>query len=326
MRVGVVIVTYDAADVIGRTLASLAAQARRPDRVVVVDNASTDDTLARVRAHPATHALSLEVIASPENLGFAAANNLAVERLEDCPLIALVNPDAFPEQEWLAHLERAAVSHPEAASFASRLMQADRPHLLDGAGDVYHASGLLWRRGHGRRPAHVPEAMTDGPVFSACAAAALYRRADWVEVGGLDPRFFCYAEDVDLGFRLQRHGRGCWYVADAVALHVGSASSGVDSPFAVYHGHRNLEWVYLKNMPRRLAWRYAPWHVAAVFAGLVSLGLRGRLRPYVRAKRDALRRASEFARERRRDRDVLPARALAARLDRSSLWRRWRAR
>lgn len=326
MRLGVAIVTYGAGDVIARALAALDAQTRRPDRVVLVDNASPDDTLARVHAHPATASLAVDVIASAENLGFAAANNLAVDRLDDCPLVALLNPDAFPAPDWLAQLERAAVAHPEAASFASRLMLAGTPDVLDGAGDVYHASGLLWRRGHGRALAEVPEALQDGPVFSACAAAALYRRVDWQRVGGLDARFFCYAEDVDLGFRLQRQGRTCWYVAGAVAEHVGSASSGVDSPFAVYHGHRNLEWVYLKNMPPRLAWRYAAWHLAAGLAGLATLARRGRLRAYLKAKRDALRQAAEFARERRRTVDAVPASTLEAALDRSSLWRRWRRR
>ena len=68
-------------------------------------------------------------------------------------------------------------------------------------------------------------------------------------MGGLDERFFCYAEDVDLGFRLQLAGRKCRYVADAVVHHLGPASAGVGRDFAVYHGHRNLEWLFLKNMP-----------------------------------------------------------------------------
>ena len=121
---------------------------------------------------------------------------------------------------------------------------------------VYHVSGLPWRHGHGLPRDRVPEANVGRPVFSACAAAALYRRADWINAGGLDERFFCYAEDVDLGFRLQLLGRQCWYEPGAVALHVGGAASGKSSAFAVYHGHRNLEWAFLKNMPSSLLRRY----------------------------------------------------------------------
>jgi GT2 family glycosyltransferase len=161
--------------------------------------------------------------------------------------------------------------------------------------------------------------------FSACAAGALYRRDDWRRVGGLDERFFCYAEDVDLGFRLQRAGRRCWYVAEAVAHHVGSASSGLDSRFAVYHGHRNLEWVYLKNMPTRAAWRYGPLHLATCVAGFAWLATRGRGMPFVRAKADAWRRWREFTR-RQEPTDAVSSAHLVAMLDRTSLWRRWRIR
>jgi GT2 family glycosyltransferase len=317
-RVGVVVVTYQSAAVIERALACLFSQSRLPDRVLVFDNGSTDETVSIVRARTLDAPVRVDLVSHPTNAGFAAANNDAVRRMEDCGWIALLNPDVFVERDWLAALMRAAEAHPEAASFASRLMLDDEPSCLDGAGDVYHISGLHWRHGHGRRVDTVPEALASREVFSACAAAALYRRDDWLRHDGLDERFFCYAEDVDLGFRLQRSGRRCWYVADAVASHVGSASSGERSPFAVYHGHRNLEWTFLKNMPRRLAWRYAPLHGVAIVAGMMAAAARGRLRPYLRAKRDALKRWREFTPDASREDESLPP-TLIQQLDRRSL-------
>jgi GT2 family glycosyltransferase len=316
-RVGVVVVTYQSEAVVERALSCLWRQRHLPDRVLVCDNASTDATLQLLGDSGRNAPVPLEIVANVVNVGFAAANNDAVRRLADCDLVALLNPDVFVEPEWLAALLHAAAGHPEAASFASRLMLDGEPGCLDGAGDVYHVSGLHWRHGHGRRVERVPEALTSHHVFSACAAAALYRRADWVREGGFDERFFCYAEDVDLGFRLQRSGRACWYVADAVAHHLGSASSGVRSAFAVYHGHRNLEWTFVKNMPARLAWRYAHRHCIALLAGLLAAAARGRLRPYLRAKRDALRRWREFAADRPRPEEG--SRAVQC-LDRRSLF------
>ena len=316
-RVGVVLVTYQSEAVVERALTCLWRQRRLPDRVLVCDNASTDATLRQVGDCARTAPVEIEIVANVVNVGFAAANNDAVRRLSDCDLVALLNPDVFVEPEWLAALLRAAAGHPEAASFASRLMLDGEPGYLDGAGDVYHVSGLHWRHGHGRPVERVPGALTSHQVFSACAAAALYRRADWIREGGFDERFFCYAEDVDLGFRLQRSGRSCWYVADAVAHHLGSASSGVRSAFAVYHGHRNLEWTFVKNMPRRMAWRYAPRHCVAVLAGLTAAAVRGRLRPYLHAKRDAIRRWREFAADRPRPEEGLSA---LRHLDRRSLF------
>ncbi|MCC7035359.1 MAG: glycosyltransferase family 2 protein [Acidobacteria bacterium] len=328
MRVGLVLVTFNAEAHIPRALAAVAAQARPPDAVVIVDNASTDGTRVAIDESTRAWAVPVRVIASPVNLGFAAANNRAMEQLASCDLVALLNPDAFPEPGWLDALLKAAASHPEAASFASRLMRDGQPGRLDGAGDACHVSGLAWRHGHGQPLAEVPGALQARPVFSACAAAALYRRDDWVRAGGFDERFFCYAEDVDLGFRLQLAGRGCWYVPEAVAHHVGSASAGVGSVFAVYHGHRNGEWTFLKNMPASLVWRYLPLHLAASLAGLAFFAARGRAGGYLKAKWDALVGAGEFWRARRQVQAtrVRSSTEVLALLDRSSLIARLRER
>lgn len=299
VTVGLVVVTYDSAAFVARLVAAIAAQTRRPDRLVFVDNASRDDTRDVLRRALAEARLDARLVALDANTGFAHANNVAVAALDDCAYVALLNPDAFPEPEWLARLADAAARHPEAGSFASRQMRDGAPGILDGAGDVYHVSGVVWRHGHGRPLAEVPGALDEREVFAPCAAAALYRRADWAALGGFDERFFCYVEDVDLGFRLRRRGRACWYVPDAVVSHMGSATSGVGSAFAVYHGHRNVTWTFVKNMPGRLLWRHLPAHVAASVAGVAWFAWRGQLAAYLRAKRDALTGLAPFVRERR---------------------------
>ncbi len=320
-RVGLVIVTYNAAGFIERCLSAVAGQSRPPDRVIVIDNASRDSTVDVAREAATAASLDVEIVALDQNEGFARANNRGAAALADCELVALLNPDAFPEPGWLAALIEAAEGHPEAGSFASRLMRDGATDVLDGAGDVCHVSGLVWRHGHGRPLSEVPEALTARPVFSACAAAALYRRQDWLEAGGLEARFFCYVEDVDLGFRLQLRGRGCWYVPDAVALHVGSATSGVGSAFSVYHGHRNLEWLFVRNMPSSLFWRYLPLHAAASLVALVWFALRGRGGSIIRAKWDALRGLGKAWAERRFIQSccAVPSSNVNAHLDRSSL-------
>jgi GT2 family glycosyltransferase len=326
-HVGVVIVTYNAGQHIGRCLTALAAQTRRPDRIVLVDNASSDGTLEKATIVAGRLSLAIDWVEAGDNIGFAAANNRAVERLSDCEFIATLNPDAFPEPDWLAALVVAAVAHPEAASVASLLLSADHREQLDGAGDVYHVSGLAWRHGHGLPRERVPEADIGRPVFSACAAAALYRRADWINAGGLDERFFCYAEDVDLGFRLQLLGRQCWYEPGAVALHIGGTASGKTSAFAVYHGHRNLEWALLKNMPSSLLRRYLPLHILVSLGSVLWFVAHGQGATIVRAKWDAwqqLRAVLATRREVQATKTVSDAQVLSA-LNRAALTRRiWR--
>jgi GT2 family glycosyltransferase len=288
MRVGLVIVTYNAERHIDRCLEAVSRQHRAPERILIVDSGSTDGTLAIVKGAGERLGLSLEVLPLGANLGFAVGNNRGVARLDDCELIALLNPDAFPDPNWLAVLADRAAAHPEDASFASRLMIADAGNLLDGAGDVFHVSGLVWRYGHRLTVDQVPGALTERPVFAPCAAAALYRRSDWQRAGGFDERYFCYAEDIDLGFRLQLMGRTCRYVPEAVAYHLGSATTGVDSEFSVYHGYRNLEWTFVKNMPPQLLWRYVPAHLLAIAAELIWFSRKGLGRSVMRAKWDAI--------------------------------------
>ena len=167
----------------------------------------------------------------------------------------------------------AAEREPAAAAFASQMLLASAPDSLDGAGDSYHVSGRAWRNGHRARRASWPPA--DVEVFAACAAAALYRRAAFDEVNGFDEHYFCYFEDVDLGFRLRLGGYRCLYVHAAVVRHVSSGLAGYRSDFAVYHGERNMVWTFFKDMPGPLLWLYLPQHVVLNLAALLYYPWRG---------------------------------------------------
>ena len=107
--------------------------------------------------------------------------------------------------------------------------------------------------------------------------------------GGFDEDYFCYVEDVDLGFRLRLAGYRCLYVPQSVAHHVGSGTTGGQhSDFSTYHGHRNLVWTFVKDMPGLLFWLLLPLHVMLNLASLIWFALRGRGGVILRAKRDAL--------------------------------------
>jgi GT2 family glycosyltransferase len=241
--------------------------------------------------------LELDVVRLSENLGFAAGNNRGIARASDAEWIALLNPDAFPEPDWLENLLAAAAAHAEYSSFASRQIMAGDPTLLDGTGDSYAVSGLAWRRDYGQPAAGRREQREE--VFGPCAAAALYRRSLLSEAGGFDEHFFCYFEDVDLAFRLRLAGHRCLYVPEAVVHHIGSGISGHRSDFSVYHGHRNLVWTFWKNMPAPLLARYWPHHLAVNALSMIHFARQGRGRVILRAKRDALRGLPRVLRQRR---------------------------
>jgi GT2 family glycosyltransferase len=291
-HVGVVIVNFNAEGFLIDAVGSIAAQTRQPHRIVVVDNASSDESEAAITAlFPGVTLVRLE-----ENIGFAAANNIGIAMLDDCELVALLNPDATADPQWLEKLVAAADEHPGTAGFASMVERADDAGTLDSAGDVYHVYGTAWP---GRQGAPLRAARAEEEVFGPTGAAALYRR-DWlVRLGGFDESYFCYFEDVDLNLRLQVAGGHCLYVPAARVRHVGGASTGGLSAFTIYYSQRNLVWTYVKSMPPHLFWRYLPMHVLLNIGSIVSYGARGHTRTLLRAKRDALRGLPAMVRARR---------------------------
>lgn len=288
----VVIVNWNSGALLQECLNKVSRQTVMPQRIVVVDNASSDTSAACTALFPGVILLKMT-----SNFGFAGGNNRALA-LCDTEFVAVLNPDAFPEPDWLERLLAAARANLDFAAFGSRQLSESDGNVLDGVGDRYHMSGLVWRERYGARQS--PDDLVEREIFSPCAAAALYRRQAVVEGGGFDEDFFCYVEDVDFGFRLRLAGQKAMYVPDAVVHHVGSATTGGQhSDFAVYHGHRNLVWTYVKNMPGWLFWVCLPLHFAMNLVAIIGFGWQGQGGVMLRAKRDALLGLPKMWRKRR---------------------------
>lgn len=238
--VSVLIVAYQSAPTLKRCLDSLRAQTFRDFEIIVLDNASTDAGAAIAEGEP-----GVRLIRADRNLGFAGGNNAAAKAARG-RWLALLNPDAYAEPDWLEAFMAAADGHPEVGCFTARQLMDEDPSRLDGLGDVMSLVGVPFRGGYG-----APDrAVTDGEVFSACGAAMMIERDLFAGLGGFDERFFCYCEDVDLGYRLRLNGYVARLVSRAVVRHTGSASNaGPRSAFALYHGARNRLWTYVQNTP-----------------------------------------------------------------------------
>jgi len=279
----VLVLFWQSEQYLQRCLEALIAQTYQDFEVILLNNGASQPPDPEVL--DTFQNLALKHVTSEANLGFAGGNNLAA-RLASGEYLVLLNSDAFPELDWLETLHQAALSHP-GHCFASRLLQADNPALLDGEWNVYHASGLAWRKNH-NQPS-TKSAISPRSVMSACAAASAYPRTAFEQVGGFDEEFFAYMEDLDLDMRLQLAGYPFLYLPEAVVHHVGSGSTGYRSDFATYYGHRNLIWAFVKNMPGYLFCLLLPAHI---FFNLLYL-LAGTFMPsgkaLFRGKRDALR-------------------------------------
>ena len=253
----VCVIAYNSAATLARCLESLAAQSFRDFETLVIDNASPDPADAEIAARFE----GVRLVRNAENLGFSGAGNQGA-RLARGRWYVLLNPDADADPAWLAELVAAAGRHPTVRSFTSRQLMAEDPSVLDGLGDVMSGYGIPYRGGYlTRDPGDTPE----GEVFSPCGAAMMIDRALFLGMGGFDEQFFCYGEDVDLGYRLQLAGERTVVAPRAVVRHVGSASSGGRrSEFAVFHGTRNRFWVVAKDTPALLLPIVVPLHLAAV--------------------------------------------------------------
>jgi N-acetylglucosaminyl-diphospho-decaprenol L-rhamnosyltransferase len=253
--VTIISVTFNSAAYFARWVDAVAAQTYHDFDVIVVDNASEADQ------QPKSSILKSEwrIIQNASNVGFAAANNQAVD-LVSTPFVVFLNPDAFPESDWLENLVRAAEQMPRIAAFGSTQLVDGDPVRLDGAGDVWHAAGIPYRGGfqHTVEPPY-----PDGSCFAPCAAASLWRREQFVALGGFEASYFAYCEDVDLGFRLRLLGGASWQVGSAIVHHVGSGVTGRRSNFTVRLGTRNRLWTFVRCVPSWLFLATLPIHILA---------------------------------------------------------------
>jgi GT2 family glycosyltransferase len=264
----IIVVTHNSARWLERMATAVAAQTDARWRLVIVDNATRPEERPRQsQLRPGASIIQCE-----RNLGFAEANNLAAADA-DTPFLVFLNPDAFPEPGWLAALIHTAERFPGAGAVGSTQLRADAPGIYDGAGDVMHASGLAYRSSYGQTRSSPPAL---GESFSACAAAMLVRREAFEGVGGFDARYFCYFEDVDLGFRLRLAGWRVLQSPDAIAAHVGGGVAGARSAFGDFHGARNRLWTFVKCMPAPLLWPLLPVHLIASALVVSIAALTGR--------------------------------------------------
>ena len=270
-RVAVAIPNWNGERFLPTCLTSLRGQLFADFEIIVVDNGSTDGS----RELLAQRFPEVRVVSLGENRGVAAAFNAGVGAT-GAELVVLLNNDTEQDPGWLAGLVRAADEHPEAGFFASKLVDFYDRRVLDGAGDGVRLSGLPYRLGHGERD----RGQFDSPgyVFSACAAAAMYRRRMLEEVGPFDEDFVSYCEDGDLSFRANLAGYRCLYVPEAVVYHMGSASTGGKrSAVATRLGTRNSLGLLVKNLPLSAVPHVAPFFLLGQFARLLTAAATGTL-------------------------------------------------
>jgi GT2 family glycosyltransferase len=279
--ISIIVVNWNGEQILESCLSSLAALSNVMCEIILVDNASTDSSVSLARAKFP----EVTIIRLDKNEGFAGGNARGV-KASSAEYIALVNNDARVNPDWLARLIDPMVRDVRVGICASKLIFTEN-EKLNSAGDGVTTAAVGFNRGLGQSQHSYSDREF---VFGACGAAVLYRRRMLEEIGFLDEDFFLYDEDTDLNFRAQLAGWKCVYVPTAVAYHKANATAGRLSDTHVYYHSRNLEFVWIKNMPLGLMLRFLLHKIFQEFGSFCYLCLRhGKWRAYFRAKRDALK-------------------------------------
>lgn len=214
-RVTAVIPHWNRARLLETLLAQLPQQTQPFDRIIVVDNGSTDGSPELAERAGA------EVIRLGGNQGFAVAVNRGIAAACDCDWVAILNNDITLDPRWLELLLPAGQN----AHFATgKVLSAADPSTIDGTWDEIARSGCAYRCGAGQTDG--PHWNQPRPIRMTSMTAALFRRTLFDEIGPLDERFESYFEDVDFGLRCAKADRAGAYEPAAVAYHQGSSTWG----------------------------------------------------------------------------------------------------
>jgi GT2 family glycosyltransferase len=292
-RVTVAVPSYNGRHLLEVLLPSLQRQRFCGFEVIVVDDGSTDDTVAWLRNDWS----EVQVLPLAENVGVTTSMNLCISA-GDTEFVALLNNDIELDDAFLEEMVTALDAHPDAAVVTAKLVDFYNRDVIDGAGDIYFWSGETARRGQGEHD--VGQYDEPRSIFGACGGAAMYRREAVERVGLFDEDFFAIREDTDWSFRAQLLGYTCWYVPGAVAYHMGSATLGRDpSDFSLYQNWRNEIWVVLKNYPRSALLRHGHEFVISQLHNLVWTIQKRRAAVFRRVWIDVLRSVPQVLRKRR---------------------------
>ena len=242
MKSSIVIPNYNGEKYIKQCIDSLYTQTFKGFEIIIIDNASTDNSRRIVEAsYP-----EIKLIKNCENYGFSTAVNQGIKSAKG-QFVVLLNSDTVVDEYWLENLVNCIDKDDKIFSVCSKMIRYNEKYKIDDAGDEYCILGWAYKRGDGRLISNYNK---DKVVFSSCAGAAIYRKSVFEEIGYFDENFFAYLEDVDISYRAKIYGYKNKYCSKARVYHIGSATTGSKyNSFKVKLAARNNIYLLYKNMP-----------------------------------------------------------------------------
>jgi GT2 family glycosyltransferase len=318
-EISVIIPHWNAKHLLETCLSALRHQTFRNFETILVDNGSEDGSPDYVR----TSFPEVRLLALPDNRGFTGGVLAGYEQANG-ELIVLLNNDTEADPRWLEAIHNASRIYPEAGSFASKMMYFDERGRVENCGFDLGIGGATVDLG--RDEPDGPEWGQPRSVFGACGGAATYRRRMLEDIGFLDPEFIMIYEDVDLSFRAQLRGYKCVYVPGAIVYHRYRVTIGEAPSRQVFYSQRNIEFVFLKNMPLALILRSLPQRLLYEVGAAIYFSKNGNGTAFLRAKVDVLRCLPSIWQKRKdiQNRKTMPDSQMRKVLQNSSFSNKWK--
>ncbi|MEA5077250.1 MAG: glycosyltransferase family 2 protein [Anaerolineaceae bacterium] len=247
IKISIIIVGYNSWADLKRCLPSVFLWTDPDVEVIVVDNGSSDETLAELpNKFP-----SVKLIIAKENSGFGAGCNLGAEAALGEYLVFL-NPDTLVSQDALRELISPLEIDPDVGMTTPKILQMDHPTRINTCGNDVHLSGLALCRGMNEEASKYT--LTE-EVNSISGAAFAIKKDYFFELGAFDPAFFLYVEDTDLSLRCLLNGKRIVYVPNSVIYHDYKLTFG---PKKVYYQERNRNYMLQKLFSKKTLHSLAP--------------------------------------------------------------------
>jgi hypothetical protein len=283
--ISIVVVNYNGKKFLDDCLSSLECQTYGNFEVILVDNGSSDDSVAFTRLNYP----DVIVVDNDTNLGFAGGTNSGI-RVARGEFIFTLNNDTIADPRMLEEIIRPMQSDPHVGVCGSKMLLSDG--RINSTAICISRSGAAWDRGMEEADNGQYDTMEE--VFGACAGAALYRRCMLEEIGLFDEDFFLYTEDVDLAFRARLAGWKCMYVPTARVVHEHGGTADSGSEKSVYYVNRNLLWYVVKNFPSRVLLMSLPWIIGRTLIVILFYMCKGKGKTIIKAKVDSVKGLSRM--------------------------------
>jgi len=318
-EISLIVVNWNGKRLLGDCLSSLRQQTFRDFETILVDNGSEDGSVEYVRAEFP----EVKVVPLADNRGFTGGNIAGYEKASG-ELIVLLNNDTEAHPKWLEEIHRASQAYPNAGSFASKMLYFDDRGRVENCGFDMSIVGATLDLGRDELDGTAWAQPRE--VFGGCGGAVAYRRRMLEDIGFLDPEFFMIYEDVDLSFRAQLRGYGCVYIPSAIVYHRYRVTIGKAPLLQVFYSQRNIEFLYLKNMPLRLILQSALQRLTYEVGAGIYFVRQGAGSTFLRAKLDVLRCLPSILRKRKQilEKKTTTDSQLRAILRKSLFYEKWK--